>query len=410
MVTPAQAKARMKAHYDRNFRVWAVELARAPEAPLDPKLPVVALRPPSESEALAKTEAVRAWVHSWSDPAVEWAARQWPSFGAQVVPVRLVAASAEEAARLAGQSRHWATVTERVGILGAKWGLAGQAASGALPVALRRHARALGALAPADFARLASTVEWLVDHPAPGLYVRQLPIRGIDSKWIESHASLTGDLLAAVCGRPDSGLVTPPRRLRLRLLDSSLAPGWPADIEAPVSQLAESRLAPRRVIVLENLQTLLALPPAPGVVAVFGAGYAVDALTAVPWLARAEITYWGDLDSHGFAILNRLRTRLPSIRSVLMDTATFEDHRDLAVPEPRPASATLPALNPTEQAAYQAVRASGLRLEQERLPWTAALQELGLAGGEANRLVPRRSEEPVRGDQSRESLTSDARP
>ena len=61
-----------------------------------------------------------------------------------------------------------------------------------------------------------------------------------------------------------------------------------------------------------------------------------------------------------------------------MDCDTFERHRDLAVPEPSPTTAALPLLTMAEKAAYKAVTASGLRLEQERLPWSLALEVLRL--------------------------------
>ncbi|MDR1428272.1 MAG: DUF2220 family protein [Bifidobacteriaceae bacterium] len=378
MVTPQQAAARMRASYDRNCATWAVGQAQDPQGAPNPRPPAISLGPPSEAEVLADQEAAARWVRSWDDPAVEWERRRWANLGSQAVPVRLIASSPAEAARLAGRSAHWRAVSQRVGALGRRWGLADRPPDDPLAAALRRHARALGAVPAEDFERIGGVIEWLEAHPDSGLYVRQLPIRGIDSKWIEHHSALVRDLLTAVTGRDTLGLAKPPVRLRLRILDPDLAPGCPPDVEAPVDHVAALNLKPGRVIVLENLQTLLALPPAPGVVAVFGGGYAVAALDAVPWLREAPITYWGDLDSHGFAIVNRLRSHVPAVHTVLMDTATLDAYRDLAVPEPKPTAAGLPLLSPPEEAAYHAVTSAGLRLEQERLPWGVALAALGL--------------------------------
>jgi hypothetical protein len=47
------------------------------------------------------------------------------------------------------------------------------------------------------------------------------------------------------------------------------------------------------------------------------------------WAARAHCIYWGDLDAHGFAILNRARSYLPELKSVLMDEETLREHQDL---------------------------------------------------------------------------------
>jgi len=43
------------------------------------------------------------------------------------------------------------------------------------------------------------------------------------------------------------------------------------------------------------------------------AGYDAD------WLARSRILYWGDIDTHGFFILNRLRGIFPHAESFLMN-------------------------------------------------------------------------------------------
>ena len=56
---------------------------------------------------------------------------------------------------------------------------------------------------------------------------------------------------------------------------------------------------------------------------IFGGGYAVPVLQPLGWLASLDLVYWGDIDTHGFAILDRLRHRLPRARSILMDRATL---------------------------------------------------------------------------------------
>jgi hypothetical protein len=58
-------------------------------------------------------------------------------------------------------------------------------------------------------------------------------------------------------------------------------------------------------------------------------GYGVDVLGRLPWLAKARSIYWGDVDTHGFAILNRARTYLPELESILMDEETLLSNKDL---------------------------------------------------------------------------------
>ena len=66
----------------------------------------------------------------------------------------------------------------------------------------------------------------------------------------------------------------------------------------------------------------------------------------------ADVRYWGDIDTHGFAILDRLRAWLPQARSVLMDRETLLAHRDRWVSEDRPARSTLTRLTPAERDLY----------------------------------------------------------
>ncbi len=45
----------------------------------------------------------------------------------------------------------------------------------------------------------------------------------------------------------------------------------------------------------------------------------VFGLAQADWLARCQVSYWGDIDTHGFAILDQLRTYIPHAHSLLMD-------------------------------------------------------------------------------------------
>ena len=80
--------------------------------------------------------------------------------------------------------------------------------------------------------------------------------------------------------------------------------------------------------------------PEDGVV-IWGKGFEVDRVGRLPWLADVEVVYWGDIDTHGFAILDRLRAWLPQTRSVLMDRETLLAHRDRWGTEDRPATSAL---------------------------------------------------------------------
>ncbi len=107
---------------------------------------------------------------------------------------------------------------------------------------------------------------------------------------------------------------------------------------------------------------------------VFGGGYGLDALCKTPWLHNRSVYYWGDIDSHGFTILDRARTHLPQIRSILMDEGTLRESESLWVAEPSPSRPmVLKGRDAAEQALFDKLvdRHFGfhVRLEQERIPW-----------------------------------------
>lgn len=64
----------------------------------------------------------------------------------------------------------------------------------------------------------------------------------------------------------------------------------------------------------------------PRAMVIFGAGYGFDNLAEARWLGMLEIHYWGDIDTHGFAILNQLRKYFPHAQSLLMDRETLLAH------------------------------------------------------------------------------------
>ncbi len=149
------------------------------------------------------------------------------------------------------------------------------------------------------------------------------------------------------------------------------------DMSLPLSRFAILDLACRQVIVTENKINGLAFPPLADSLVVFGLGYGIGLLAGVPWLNTVGLHYWGDIDTHGFAILSRLRAVFPRTRSFLMDEATLERNRDLWGCEQEPCLDELDHLTAEEQAVYDGLRANthgrNLRLEQERIGYGQVL-------------------------------------
>ncbi len=94
-------------------------------------------------------------------------------------------------------------------------------------------------------------------------------------------------------------------------------------------------------------------------------------LTEAAWLHGCDMYYRGDIDTHGFAILDQLRTQFGHVRSFLMDRETLLEHRPHWVTEPTPQKRHLPMLVVEEGALYDDLRHDRLgqrvRLEQERI-------------------------------------------
>ena len=410
MLTPADARESARAKLLRSHRSWTVG-----ERP-DPAFSC-GLRPPTEQAVLADLPRAQAWVRQWREAAlpedieVQWQERTWRSVGRQQIPVRLTAHTVEAVAAWVGgaPAREQRVFAQRVATVrrhAERWarsaaahgapcslhlpddGAAAREASpdDAVTPVLRRHAQRLTDLDEADFRAVVEVLDWLQEHPVAGMRPRQLPIRGVDSKWFGRHRSLLEALAAPF--RPSAsdpvvgsargvlGVVDSHALVRLRILDPALRPAGIRDMDVPVEQASEWAVTPAHVLIVENSETLLCLPDAAGTIAVWGHGHDTTP-ASLPWLSEADLTYWGDLDSQGFAILHRYRARLPQLRTVLMDVETLEQFKDLWVAEPTPFRGSLSTLTSAEVRALERLRTAGdVRLEQERIPWSHALAAL----------------------------------
>ena len=246
-----------------------------------------------------------------------------------------------------------------------------------------------------------TTVEWITSRENCGLYLRQIDVAGVDTKFVEGHQKLLDELLTAVLP-PDRidhswpradftrrfGFLAKPGYTRFRLLGRNVS-GFSSGVTELTLRTDElAKLAPdvTTVFVVENEVTYLAFPDVANAIVVFGSGFALTALEDLPWLHGKEIVYWGDIDAHGFDILNRLRGRFESVRSMLMDADTLLAHTEQWVVEPTPTSRVLPYLAADEASLYrdlvEGLHGPSIRLEQERvrfsllhralLPWTPA--------------------------------------
>src|SRR5688572_5762711 len=239
--------------------------------------------------------------------------------GQQRVPERILFESVEDLAELASERAALARFRTLTGILASR--------EPQLMAWVARRPLALLEL-ELDLAPLLATVARFRVNPRPGRFARELGIPGVDGKFIETHKALLAEWLdlllppeaidSSVRGLSDRGFErryglryeAPP--VRFRWLDSrrSLA-DCITDVTVPLSQFQEFAPACEHVIVTENKVNFLTLPDRRNSLAIFGGGYAIELLGDIEWLGRQPIHYWGDMDTHGFAILSRLRARWP---------------------------------------------------------------------------------------------------
>lgn len=322
--------------------------------------------------------------------------------GSQTMPVRVEFDSPRAVAEFAGEVGAWDRVVQRRALLVQLWPqLAAVAGLGRLYDWLH-EASAL------DVDRLAAVVTWVVANPRSGLYLRQLPVAGVDTKWIEGGqrraiAMLVGLLQGDVAANADTerdflrvcGLRAVAARIRLMVLDPELrsAVGGIRDVQAPLSDLRSVPWAPGTTLFVENLVCAHSLPDLQSTVAVVGLGRAVSLAAELPWVHRSRQLYWGDIDTDGLEILSLARALFPDLRSILMDSRTLHRYRQRWVPEGvANGQADRARLLPDERALYEALLANkwegwnsdrGVRLEQERLDWPHVDEELRLAVGKS---------------------------
>ena len=238
----------------------------------------------------------------------------------------------------------------------------------------------------AAWPKIVEAVLWIDHNGDPTRYLRQIDVPGVDTKFVEAHQEVITKLLDRQLDPSRIDLTLPasrdfagryglrrkPRYVRFRWLRHT--DGF-SEVTVRAEELALRPLDVTTVFIIENETTYLAFPDVPNAAVIFGGGYAVTQVNDLAWLHERELVYWGDIDTHGFAILNRLRTRFPAARSMLMDRATLLAHEGQWVTEKTKTTDDLPGLRPAESALYRDLVEDtfgpSIRLEQERVRYSA---------------------------------------
>ncbi|MEU6646716.1 Wadjet anti-phage system protein JetD domain-containing protein [Saccharomonospora sp. NPDC046836] len=342
----------------------------------------IGLRGPTAQDTSVHLDHARAWVEEWQRARhlrVEMRTVGGRVVGTNEIPGRVWIDSYEQLWAVLGVQSEVRTcmalldATRRRAPTIADW-------MSAKPMEVLRH--------KGEWARLVDTVLWIDAYARPDMYLRQIDVPGVDTKFIERHRAILAVLLDCLLAehrvdrtRPPSDFAgrylfrKKPAYVRFRHL--SEAPGF-SELAVRVSELAAMPPAVRTVFVVENEITYLAFPPVDNAIVIFGEGYAASRLEPLHWLARKNLVYWGDIDTHGFAILSRVRRTFEGARSMLMDRATLLAHDGQWVDEPNPTTDHLESLLPDEASLYndlvEGVLGSSVRLEQERISYAAIQQ------------------------------------
>lgn len=227
-----------------------------------------------------------------------------------------------------------------------------------------------------------NVLEWFVTNQERNLYLRQLDIKDVDTKFIENNKGILTELLDIIL--PESKinkdsrtfeeryyLIRKPELIRFRILDKKYSQNGLTDITVPLSEFVKWESPITRFFFTENEINFLTFPQTSNACVIFGRGYGVDLFKHIPWLKNMEIYYWGDIDTHGFNILSLARSFLPQIHSFLMTEEILLAHRELWVDETKQHLSRIDKLSDDEFALACKLQSNywrhGVRLEQERI-------------------------------------------
>ncbi len=375
-----------------------------PEEALFPKR--LTLKTPTSSDLTHAFDDVRAWCAALSGMrGIRWISREVRHrvTGTNTYPAEAWVDTAEDAVALIGKTPAWQQFNQIVKTTQ-------QRRPELLAWIQKRPHAALAAYG--EWNRYLDLVDWIRRYPRPEVYLRLVDLPGIDTKFIEAHRGVLSELfdlglpshliddqfsgVNGFCRR--YGFREKPERIRFRVLDPKHNPlgmsGHP-DITLNIGTFADIRAAakelPKVIFITENEINYLAFPEIEGSWIIFGAGYGFAALSYAAWMAGCRILYWGDIDTHGFAVLNELRRVFPFAESFLMDRATLLAHRTFWGTEPSPSTATLSRLERKEAALYDDLKynriAPKLRLEQERVSYSTLCNQLLALGFEIHECI-----------------------
>jgi hypothetical protein len=189
---------------DQVLRVWergkilAAVIANETLFPLK-----LSMRRPDAKAMGQSFEAVRGWIRELEENSrsckgfgyeIEWADVNHRQLGRNRVPNRVSVPTESDALRLIGKERAGRQFRALAEITVGRFPALAQWLS-RRPLVLIEHAQ--------DWSRILDVLAWFRDHPRSNLYLRQVDIPGVDTKFVESRKQLFCELLDIVLARQD---------------------------------------------------------------------------------------------------------------------------------------------------------------------------------------------------------------
>lgn len=379
-VMPEQAVALARKRYWDNRTVLKALMSGERSFPLH-----IPLKPPGASQSLDNLAHLQTWIERWRSFALQellqWKSASFRQLGKQQLPSRITIGSFQQLTQLCGPTAI---------VQSAKWQenmlpLLQQYQHEQVYSILIRHIEVVETLSKNDAELLAHVLPQLRRGLGSGGYLRALPLQGADTKFVETYSGLIEALLDAVhegeisasgglyswldCKHYPKGLAQGVPVVRVLSADIRTAYQGLSMFQLSAELLRQHELPATNILVVENLQSGLALPDINDTIAVIGGGRNVSWMNA-SWLSTKRVAYWGDIDSWGLSILSDARSHLNAVEPLMMDSATLKAHEERMVLEPE-SLGTLPTnLTDHEQQLFLdliAGRFLSTRLEQERI-------------------------------------------
>ncbi|MBN2824329.1 MAG: hypothetical protein JXQ76_03315, partial [Campylobacterales bacterium] len=151
-----------------------------------------------------------------------------------------------------------------------------------------------------------SVIEFLLANPNPTIYLRELSLSKIDTKFIEKYKKIIDRVTSHIQNQPPLSSLShyafeqkycfkyPQLQIRFRILDKRLYIQNLSNLSLPLNDFKELNFPCKTIYIVENKITTLSFPNLKDSIVIFGQGYGVSALKEIEWFRDKTIYYSTD--------------------------------------------------------------------------------------------------------------------